>query len=150
MLRVDNVKDEEGFRAVFKVLQPFRRQRKSFWTPSRSILTSDAISAKLPDCYQCRKKNVLKFGKKLIPSSISRLSLGKKFEEVIFEKGWEKVPSRECFTCTRSFFFFFQKKAHVDNSAERNRDRRPNADNKSGVFVMQAKKMQRLITKRSV
>ena len=103
VLRGDNVKDEEGFRAVFKVLQPFRRQRKSFWTPSQSFLTSDAISAKLPDCYQCRKKNVLKFGKNLIPSSISRLSLGKKFEEVIFEKGWKKVPSREC-TCARSSF----------------------------------------------
>ena len=69
----DNVKDEGGYRAVFTEhgVSASQMAAARFLDAISKLLgmageTSDAISAskwpKLPDCYECRKKNVLKCG----------------------------------------------------------------------------------------
>ena len=125
VFRVDNVKDEGGYRAVFT-----EHGASASQTAAAKFLDtiSKLLGMALPDCYECRKKNVLKCGSEFLHDKCQQVGIilktpvvllernlcghplaglvwVRKFEKVILEKGWEESTNLESvFTCTSSDF----------------------------------------------
>ena len=188
----DNVKDEEGYRAVCTgqgASVSCTDGRRNYWTLSQSFLvwlekqvtqfqlTVRSRWPKIPDCYDCQKKNVRdrdphswdknwrscgSSWKEFMWSPISRPFLGMtNSRRCQFEKWMEEYllvmslraqrDSHDSYLFTCFFLYGWEEGRHgirVERSTERNRPRRSNAIVRSSVFGMHAKRCKRFISGR--